>query len=83
MTHAKGALVIELKARRRRNTMIPNIHIYEKLMFQQMHERQRKAAQQRLCKRPRYSMLRLVIGRLGILVLALGTRMKELEVAAD
>jgi hypothetical protein len=63
--------------------MIPNIHIYEKLLLQQIHESQYKGERKRLYKRPRNSMIRLVIGRLGILFLAIGTRMKELEVAAD
>jgi len=63
--------------------MIPNIHIYEQLMLQQIHKSQCKGDQRRSYKHPHFGMLRLVIGRLGVLFLKLGTRMKRLEVAAD
>jgi hypothetical protein len=60
--------------------MIPNIHIHEQLMFERCQERQRAAAQQRLVaglRRSHSSLARRLAGKLGVLLIALGTSLQR------
>ena len=62
--------------------MMPNIHIYEKLMFEHHQERQREMAQQRLVAgllRHRPAVARRFVAGVGTIFLALGARLRRLE----
>ena len=62
--------------------MIPNIHIHEKLMLDRHQEVLRQMEQQRMVKgvpRQRFSLPRQWAGKVGALLIALGTSLKQLE----
>jgi hypothetical protein len=62
--------------------MIPNIHIYERLMFERHQERQREMTRQRLVTgllRQRPGVARRFVSGVGTLFLALRTRLRRLE----
>jgi hypothetical protein len=64
--------------------MIPNIHIHEQLMFERCQERQRAADQQRLVAGLRWSrssLTRRLAGKLGVLLVALGTSVQRLALS--
>ncbi len=62
--------------------MIPNLHIHEQLMAEHRQDLLRERQQQRLVVRlrqQRVSHVRRFAGRLGALLIALGTSLKQLE----
>ena len=62
--------------------MIPNIHIYEHLMFEHHQELQHEMAQQRLVAgllRHRPGLMRRLATRMGTIFLALRIRLRRLE----
>ncbi len=62
--------------------MIPNIHIHEQLMFEHHQELQREMAQQRLVAglhRHHFSLARRFAGKLSVLLVALGTSLRQFE----
>ena len=62
--------------------MIPNIHIHEQLMFERHQELQLEMAQKRLVARLHrhpFSLPRRLAGKLGVLLVALGTSLLPLE----
>lgn len=62
--------------------MVPNIHIHEQLMFEQVRERQRQSDQQRLLGHlhtPLSLRIELILKRLSALFAASGSRSKRLE----
>jgi hypothetical protein len=66
----------------RAKTMVPNIHIHEQLMVERTQQWQREIERQQLLaplRKPHASYTRHLIGSLGTLFVALGTRMKQLE----
>lgn len=66
--------------------MIPNLHIHEQLMFEHRQELLRERYQQRLVaslRQQRFSHVRHIAGRLGTLLIALGTSLKRLEPSSE
>lgn len=64
--------------------MIPNIHIHEQLMFERHQELQREIAQQRFVAglhRQHFNLARRLAGRLGALLVASGTSLRQLELS--
>lgn len=62
--------------------MIPNIHIHEQLMFERHQKLQREIAQQRLIAGlhlHHFNLARHIAGRLGALLVAAGTGLRQLE----
>ena len=62
--------------------MIPNIHIHEELLFEHHREVLREMEQRRMLKglrRQHFNVPRRTAGRVGILLIALGTSLKRLE----
>ena len=62
--------------------MIPNIHIHEKLMFERHQEVLREMEQRQLLKglrRQGFSLPRQFAGKVGELLIALGTGLKQIE----
>lgn len=62
--------------------MIPNIHIYEQLMFERQQELQREMAQQRLIAglhHNHFSPACHLISKIGALLVALGMSLQQLE----
>jgi hypothetical protein len=62
--------------------MIPNIHIHEELRFERHREVLREMEQRRMLKglrRQRFNLPRRMAGKLGMLLIALGTSLKRLE----
>ncbi|HAT46572.1 MAG TPA: hypothetical protein DDW33_06990 [Ktedonobacter sp.] len=62
--------------------MIPNIHIHEKLMLERHQEVLHEMEQRRMLKgvqRQPFSMPRQLVGKLGVLLIALGTSWQRFE----
>ena len=62
--------------------MIPNIHIHEQLMFERHQELQHEIAQQRLIAGlhlHHFNLARRLAGRLGALLVASGTSLRQLD----
>ena len=62
--------------------MIPNIHIHEELLFERHREVLREMEQRRMLKglrQQRFNVPRHMAGRVGMLLIALGTSLKRLE----
>lgn len=62
--------------------MIPNIHIHEELLFERQREVLREMEQRRMLKGlrgQRFNVPRRMVGKLGMLLIALGTHLKRLE----
>ena len=62
--------------------MIPNIHIHQELLFERHREVLREMEQRRMLKglrRQRFNVPRRMAGKLGMLLIALGTNLKRLE----
>jgi hypothetical protein len=62
--------------------MYPHLYLYEKALEVHSQELLRQAEQERLLKQlPRHhrSMIKLAAGKLGILLLKLGARLKQIE----
>jgi len=62
--------------------MIPNIHIHEELLFEHHREVLREMEQRRMLKglrRQHFNVPRRMAGKLGMLLIALGTNLKRLE----
>ncbi len=62
--------------------MIPNIHIHEELLFERHREVLREMEQRRMLKglrQQRFNLSRRMAGKLGMLLIALGTNLKRLE----
>jgi len=66
----------------RTKTMIPNVHIHEQLMLERTQQWKREIERQQLLahlQKPHASRTQPLMGWLGTLLVALGTRMKQLE----
>jgi hypothetical protein len=62
--------------------MIPNEHFYKQFLFERAREWQREIEKQHLLSnlpRPHNGIMQLVLRSLGALLVALGTRLKQLE----
>ena len=62
--------------------MIPNIQIHEQLLFERQREVLREMQQRRILKglrRQHFNVPRRMAGRVGMLLIALGTHLKRLE----
>ncbi len=62
--------------------MIPNIHIHEELRFERHQEVLREMEQRRMLKglrRQHFNVPRRTAGRVGMLLITLGTSLKRLE----
>lgn len=62
--------------------MLPTFYVHEYLQFERHQERQSEMAQQRLVARLRRhhsSLARRLAGKLGVLLVVLGTRLRRLE----
>src|SRR3989442_13103851 len=71
---------------KRRNVMIPNIHIHERLMFERAREREREIEHQHLLSslpKPHHSVMQWVIATLNAFLVAPGMRMKRLEPSVE
>lgn len=66
--------------------MVPNLHIHEQLMLEHRQELLRERQQQRLVaslRQQRFSRARYIARRLGALLIALGTSLKQLEPSSE
>ena len=64
--------------------MIPNIHIHEQLMFERHQKLQHEIAQQRFVAglhQQHFNLARCLAGRLGALLVAAGTSLRQLELS--
>ncbi len=64
--------------------MLPNYYIHEYLMFEHHKELQREMAEMRLVaglRRHHSSVVPRLAGKLGVLLVALGTRLQRLELS--
>ncbi len=65
--------------------MLPNLHIHEQLMFERAKEWQQAIEQRQLLKglpQQQFHITRRIAASLGTFLIALGTRLKQLEPSA-
>ena len=66
--------------------MIPNIQIYETLMFERQREVERELEQRHMLRsshKQHLSKTRYVIGKVGALLITLGTSLKRIELSGE